>query len=41
MTGYTYDLHGSEFASENFITQFENIFIRQGLKIGFAVMERV
>lgn len=40
MKGFTYDLHNSEFAPTNFITQFENIFIRQGLKIGYAVMER-
>jgi tRNA (guanine-N7-)-methyltransferase len=40
VAGYTYDLHASEFAGGNFITQFENIFLRQGLKIGYAVMER-
>lgn len=33
---FTYDLHTSEHAAANFITQFERIFIRQGLKIGFA-----
>jgi len=41
MLGHTYDLHKSEFAAGNFITQFENIFIRQGLQIGYAVMERI
>lgn len=41
VTGFTYDLHASEFAAGNFITQFENIFLRQGLKIGYAQMERV
>jgi tRNA (guanine-N7-)-methyltransferase len=40
VTGYTFNLHASEFAEGNFITQFENIFIRQGLHIGYAVMER-
>ncbi len=40
VVGYTYDLHASEFASSNFITQFENIFLRQGLKIGYALLER-
>ena len=40
MLGHTYDLHKSEFAGGNFITQFENIFIRQGLAIGYALMER-
>ncbi len=36
----TVDLHASEFAQSNFITQFERIFIRQGLKIGHAVLMR-
>lgn len=36
----TADLHSSEYAQTNFITQFENIFIRQGLKIGHAVLSR-
>ena len=40
MLGHTYDLHKSEYAAMNFVTQFENIFIRQGLQIGYAVMER-
>lgn len=40
MLGHTYNLHKSEFAETNFVTQFENIFIRQGLEIGYAVMER-
>lgn len=29
----TRDLHRSEFAQDNFVTQFENIFLRQGLPI--------
>ena len=29
----TFDLHNSEWASSNFKTQFENIFLRQGLPI--------
>jgi tRNA (guanine-N7-)-methyltransferase len=40
VTGHTYDLHQSEFAAGNFITQFENIFLRQGLKIGYAQLLR-
>lgn len=36
----TTDLHASEYAQTNFITQFERIFIRQGLKIGSAVLAR-
>lgn len=39
--GHTADLHASEFAQTNFVTQFESLFIRQGLKIGYACMERV
>lgn len=37
---YTHDLHHSEFARGNFVTQFEQIFIRQGLSIGYACMRR-
>lgn len=40
VAGYTHDLHRSEFAAGNFITQFENIFLRQGLQIGWAHMIR-
>ncbi|MBX3020789.1 MAG: tRNA (guanosine(46)-N7)-methyltransferase TrmB [Bdellovibrionales bacterium] len=39
--GHTVDLHKSEFAPDNFVTQFESLFIRQGLNIGYACMERV
>jgi tRNA (guanine-N7-)-methyltransferase len=38
ITASTTDLHTSEHAPSNFITQFESIFIRQGLKIGFATL---
>ena len=38
--GFTHDLHRSEFADGNFITAFERIFMRQGVPIGYAVMER-
>lgn len=38
--GFTHDLHKSEYAAGNFITQFENIFLRQGLQIGYARMIR-
>lgn len=37
---HTYDLHGSPLAAGNFITQFENIFIRQGIPIGYARLAR-
>lgn len=41
MLGYTFDLHASDYRGDNFITQFEQLFIRQGLKIGWACMERL
>lgn len=34
--GLTEDLHRSEFATGNFVTQFERLFIRQGLAIGYV-----
>lgn len=37
----TTDLHSSSHAQTNFVTQFERIFISQGMKIGFATLERV
>lgn len=37
---HTHNLHASEFAATNFITQFESIFIRQGVQIGYALLER-
>ncbi len=40
MLAHSYDLHNSEFAQTNFTTQFENIFIRQGIQIGYACLER-
>lgn len=36
----TLDLHRSERASENFVTQFENIFLRQGLQINYALLRK-
>lgn len=41
VSAHTYDLHASEHVRSNFITQFERIFIRQGLKIGYAQLERI
>ncbi|MGE0528255.1 MAG: tRNA (guanosine(46)-N7)-methyltransferase TrmB [Bdellovibrionales bacterium] len=38
--GHTPDLHASEFATTNFVTQFESIFLRQGLKIGYACLQK-
>jgi len=39
--GFSFDLHKSEFAKDNFITQFESIFMRQGLAIGYACLYRL
>ncbi len=36
----TWDLHNSEWKGENFITAFETIFLRQGLPIHYARLER-
>ncbi len=41
ISAHSFDLHGSEMARSNFITQFERIFMRQGLKIGCAQLERI
>jgi tRNA (guanine-N7-)-methyltransferase len=41
ISAHSYDLHSSDLVSSNFVTQFERIFIRQGLKIGCAHLERV
>ena len=38
--GHTFDLHQSEFAVGNFVTQFEQIFIRQGVPIGYACLRK-
>jgi tRNA (guanine-N7-)-methyltransferase len=35
---FSHDLHRSEHADGNFVTQFERIFIQQGLAIGYARM---
>jgi tRNA (guanine-N7-)-methyltransferase len=36
----TEDLHRSEFSENNFITQFENIFSRQGVKINHVLLQK-
>lgn len=36
----TLNLHQSEIATENFITQFERIFMRQGIEINFVRLRR-
>lgn len=38
---FSYDLHKSDLAAGNFVTQFESIFIRQGTPIGYARLLRV
>lgn len=37
---YTLDLHQSEFAPQNFITHFEQIFIRQGVPINYLTLRK-
>lgn len=37
----TLNLHQSEMAKENFITQFEKIFMRQGIEINFVRLQKV
>ena len=39
--GSTRDLHNSEFADQNFVTQFENIFLRKGQPIFYARMKKL
>src|SRR5262249_14363805 len=36
----TLNLHQSEMASENFVTQFERIFMRQGIEINFIRLRK-
>lgn len=38
VVGWTRDLHNSEFAERNFVTQFENIFLRKGQPIYYALL---
>ncbi|MEZ0390885.1 MAG: tRNA (guanosine(46)-N(7))-methyltransferase TrmB [Pseudobdellovibrionaceae bacterium] len=37
----TTNLHQTEMAKENFITQFESIFMRQGIEINFVRLQKV
>lgn len=36
----SYDLHNSEWASENYVTHFESIFLKQKLPIHYALLRR-
>lgn len=40
LTAETRDLHQSEWKSLNFVTQFESLFLKQGLKINYARLEK-
>jgi tRNA (guanine-N7-)-methyltransferase len=40
ITELTEDLHNSEFSKNNFVTQFENIFSRQGIKINHVKLHK-
>jgi tRNA (guanine-N7-)-methyltransferase len=37
----TLNLHQTEMAKENFVTQFESIFMRQGIEINFVRLQKV
>ncbi|MGE0631640.1 MAG: tRNA (guanosine(46)-N(7))-methyltransferase TrmB [Pseudobdellovibrionaceae bacterium] len=37
----TPNLHQSEWASENFVTHFEKIFLRQGVEINYMLLRRI
>lgn len=37
----TLNLHQSEYAADNFVTQFERIFTRQGIEINFIRLQKV
>jgi tRNA (guanine-N7-)-methyltransferase len=41
LTAESRDLHQSEWQSQNFVTQFESLFMKQGLKINFARLEKI
>lgn len=41
VTRETRDLHQSEWATENFVTHFESIFLSQGMKINYARLEKI
>lgn len=40
ITAESRDLHNSEWKSLNFVTQFESLFLKQGLKINYAKLEK-
>lgn len=37
----TFDLHKSEWIQENFVTQFESIFLRQNIKINYLRLQKI
>ena len=37
----TFDLHNSEWLQENFVTQFESIFLRQKIKINYLRLKKI
>lgn len=41
LTAESRDLHNSEWKSLNFVTQFESLFLSQGLKINYAKLEKI
>ncbi|MGE0762406.1 MAG: tRNA (guanosine(46)-N7)-methyltransferase TrmB [Bdellovibrionales bacterium] len=40
LEAHSFDLHASPWAATNFVTQFESIFLREGIKINFALLRR-
>ena len=40
IVGHTFDLHNSEFASKNFVTHFEKIFLQKGQPIYYALLQK-
>lgn len=40
LTRETRDLHASEWATTNFVTHFESLFLSQGMKINYARLEK-
>lgn len=40
VVGHSFDLHNSEFSQNNFVTQFESLFLRQGMPIHFAQLRK-
>ncbi len=40
LAAHSFDLHSSQYAANNYRTQFENIFLREGLPIHYALLKK-